>query len=215
METKKVKAFLEGLDVDGYVLLSCGIDPGKKTGLAVVGWRGRPLRPHVVGLTTVQLHEAMSICEGLLRLDKPLIFAFEDAREREFFGAEERRLYEAIRRGQVHKLSRYKGMVMGAGSVRRDSAIWAEFLATTGVPYVHVVPGFVRTKVREGDVRDMGWEGPSSEHSRDALMLARSMALLQCYQSSVGGARHRRHYLGSVSKKTRKMLIEERQKRGT
>ncbi|RMF64862.1 MAG: hypothetical protein D6746_01105 [Bacteroidetes bacterium] len=206
--TDRVERFLSGMDMSDHSLLCVGIDPGTKTGVAVVGWRGKPLRMEVLGLATLTLHEAMSVCEMLMEGDIPCCFAFEDARERQFFGREEQTLYRSLVRGDASKLSRYKGKVMGAGAVRRDCAIWEEFFKASGQVYVHVVPGYVRTKVTEGWVRDIGWHGTSSEHSRDALMVARLRELIDCYRD---GRRRKtkQFYLGAVKARTRRRVVEK------
>lgn len=131
--------------------LIVGIDPGVKTGFAVwslAEWR----------LTTVEtlgITQAMTLIRTMADVGSLHSVRFEDARLRTWFGARGR---EALQ---------------GAGSIKRDCAIWQEFLSgLVGVPFLPVSP---QAKGRKLDAtafkRLTGWQGRTSEHGRDAAML--------------------------------------------
>lgn len=209
--TDRVERHLGELgDAGSYSFLSVGIDPGVRTGVSVVGWRSKPLRHEVLVMATLKVHEAMAFVKCIADMDVPKVMAFEDARERQFFGEDERRVYNEIRRGRIEVLNMYRGRVMGAGSVRRESAIWDDYLSDLGVIYVRVIPGYVRTKVGEGHARDLGWEGKSSKHSRDALMLAMIRSLMDVYRDVTVRSGPRSRYLGNMKPSTVRRMWRER-----
>ena len=84
---------------------------------------------------------------------------FEDAKQRQYLPPEA-------------TLSDYRGKLMGAGSVKRDSAIWREFCSFWGIPYVAVAPRAGMTKWdAKYFAKVTGWTGRTSEHARDAALL--------------------------------------------
>ncbi len=130
-----------------------GIDPGVDTGLAVYDEGECRIKE----LHTFMIHQAMEAVITLYRLakigDQPFLVVVEDARLRKWFG----------------KTGREK--LQGAGSVKRDSKIWADFLKDKGVPFRMVPPKGGATKVDASLFAKMtGYTGRSSEHSRDAAM---------------------------------------------
>ena len=133
-----------------------GIDVGPSTGLAV--WDGD--RRSFVGLSTVPLWKALQTVAGYADMHKDNItVVFEDARERKWFPAEK-------------NLSEYRGKLMGAGSVKRDSTIWQEFLEDNTIPFIHVPPRKGLTKWDADQFAAItGYRGRTSEHSRDAALL--------------------------------------------
>lgn len=128
-----------------------GVDPGVHTGFAI--WSRAERR-----LTTVEtlgITHAMTLIRTMADAGSLHSVRFEDARLRKWFGARGR---EALQ---------------GAGSVKRDCAIWQEFLqGLGGVPFLPVSP---QAKGRKLDAeqfkRVTGWQGRTSEHGRDAAML--------------------------------------------
>lgn len=136
--------------------LLIGIDCGTNTGFAV--WD--PARREFTKLKTLAIHRAMEAVKALHEMPGVTVEVyFEDARLRNWFEHE-------------RNASEYRGKLMGAGAVKRDSAIWEDFLTDYKIPFKAVAPKNNATKV-EVDFfnRITGWEGSSSEHSRDAAML--------------------------------------------
>ena len=82
----------------------------------------------------------------------------EDARQRRWLGNKGR---EALQ---------------GAGSIKRDATIWEDFLTDKKIPFEMVAPSRNSTKLSaEVFKRLTGWQGRTSEHSRDAAMLVFKM----------------------------------------
>jgi hypothetical protein len=66
----------------------------------------------------------------------------------------------------------YAEALQGAGSIKRDCTIWADYLASLGVPYVNVKPAAGATKwTAERFAKFTGWHGRTNEHGRDAALL--------------------------------------------
>jgi|JI10StandDraft_1071094.scaffolds.fasta_scaffold696108_2 hypothetical protein len=130
--------------------LVIGIDPGVNTGFAV--WH--PRNKEFVMIETLYVHEAM---ERVLRLwhDGQLSHVvFEDARLRTWFGPKGR---EALQ---------------GAGSIKRDCTILADFLGGHNIPFKTVSPLKKGAKVDAKRFSALTkYEGRTSEHARDAAML--------------------------------------------
>lgn len=130
-------------------MLYIGIDVGVNTGFAV--WDKEEKK--IVELSTLKIHRAMERVKYLSEHDDIEVF-FEDARQRNWFG----------------NAGREK--LQGAGSVKRDSSIWDDFLKDLGVTYHAIPPKNNTTKVgKEMFNKITHWEGSSSEHSRDAAFL--------------------------------------------
>ena len=127
-----------------------GIDPGKNTGISVYSTgRKELLRCETVGICT-----AMSIVSDILK-KRPIEVYFEDARLRKWFGV---------------KAGREK--LQGAGSIKRDCAIWEEFCNINKIPFKAVAPKDTVTKMDAETFKKLTkWEGKTSEHSRDSGML--------------------------------------------
>lgn len=130
-------------------ILYIGIDPGTHTGLAIYR-AGKLLR-----VSSMTITQALREVERIQReTDNALILYFEDARKRSWFG--------------------YSGRekLQGAGSVKRDCAIWETFCEELGIAYVRVAPKNNTTKLTAAQFKVLtGWEGKTNEHSRDASML--------------------------------------------
>ena len=127
-----------------------GIDPGVTTGYAV--W-------DVDAQALVDV-SSLKICDAMLRLHvmhkaQPVhMVVFEDARLRTWFGTKGR---EALQ---------------GAGSIKRDCQIWADWLGIVGCPYKQVSPHQKGAKVDADRFEKLTrWTGRTNEHGRDAAML--------------------------------------------
>lgn len=62
--------------------------------------------------------------------------------------------------------------LQGAGSIKRDSSIWRDYLKWLNIEHEMVAPKNNKTKL-DTDVfkRMTGWEGRTNNHARDAAML--------------------------------------------
>ena len=131
--------------------LFVGIDPGVHTGFAT--WDASNKKLLAVSTTTIT--QAMLRVDALCRAGVLHCVVFEDARLRTWFGTKGRE------------------SLMGAGSIRRDSSIWEEFLSgLVGVPFKPVSPQSKGAKFNAQQfARLTGWTGRTSEHGRDAGML--------------------------------------------
>jgi hypothetical protein len=127
-----------------------GIDPGVHTGYAE--WDAAARRLLVV--TTMKIHAALwSVLEAHRAGDLSHV-VFEDARLRTWFGDAGRET------------------LMGAGSVRRDSTIWSEFLGDAGIPFRAISPKQKGAKYdAQQFARLTGWKERTNEHGRDAGLL--------------------------------------------
>lgn len=131
-----------------------GIDPGVHTGLAV--WDATAKR--FLRVETCSIVEAMA---HIKEIDHAMITGlyFEDAKQRQYLPRET-------------SVSEYRGKLMGAGSVKRDCAIWAEYCAYWNIPFVAVAPRKGMTKWDAAYFAKVtGWKGRTSEHARDAALL--------------------------------------------
>lgn len=124
-----------------------GIDVGVHTGVAV--WDST--KREFTSLSTLPIHQAMRFVAEFKEEKKVYV---EDARQRKWYGANA------------------QAKQQGAGSVKRDSKIWEDFLFDIGAEFVMVAPGKGLTKWdRESFKKFTGYKGQTSEHSRDAAML--------------------------------------------
>lgn len=139
-------------------MLLVGIDPGVTTGFAVWDTQQRALlavEGHGIlqAMTQVQwLHAG-----GPLAAAGQVLVIFEDARN------------HRVRFGRnARKGAR---ILQGVGSVKRDCAMWEEFLEREGIPYVTAKPRRRATKKDAELFRKItGWEHRTNEHGRDAAM---------------------------------------------
>lgn len=135
-------------------MLIIGIDTGTKTGFAVYD----TLKKKLIDVNTLPLHRALRLVLSYNK-ENYLHVVFEDARKRKWIPNSGDPRKEAGRR-------------MGAGAVKRDAAIWEEFLIDEGIPYTAVAPRKGATKWSPGYfARVTGWSKRTSEHSRDAALL--------------------------------------------
>ena len=125
-----------------------GIDPGTKTGFAV--WDRQ--RKVFTTVTSTMIHEAFDL---LTRMTPGSFFVrMEDARLRTWFG------------------NSGKEKLQGAGSIKRDCAIWEDYLKANHIPFELVAPKSNKTKVTAEYFKKVtGWEWQTNEHGRDAALL--------------------------------------------
>lgn len=136
------------------IRFAVGIDPGVKTGIGV--WDRQKKRLTVVGSGSVV--EIMGyVLDMTKKLDVELFI--EDARKRTWFGPKKSEEEE-------------RAKLQGAGSVKRDCAIWEEFCNHYEIPYTMVHPKDSLTKWdKERFQLCTGWKKKSNEHGRDAALL--------------------------------------------
>ena len=129
-----------------------GIDTGAHTGIAV--WSQE--RKELLQVETLKIHQAMKLVEAHIEAygsDK-VVVRFEDARLRKWYGNSGRE------------------KLQGAGSIKRESGIWDDFLADLGIEYKAVAPKNNMTKLSADQFKRItGWTGRTNEHSRDSAML--------------------------------------------
>lgn len=127
-----------------------GIDPGVTTGLAL--WEYGPKR--LEDVASMGIVDAMLRVQAMHHVGTLHLVVYEDARLRTYFGAKGR---EALQ---------------GAGSIKRDCSVWAEWLAHLGCAYKAVSPRAKGPKLSaEQFAKLTGWQGRTNEHGRDAAML--------------------------------------------
>lgn len=122
-----------------------GIDPGTHTGIAIKiegKWHRVETMNIFAALQTVVMY----------RYDNILV-RFEDARLRTYFGKSERE------------------KLQGAGSVKRDCAIWEEVLTEYKIPFQRIHPRYVKATTAEQFKALTGWHGQTSIHAREAAWL--------------------------------------------
>lgn len=144
-------------------MILIGIDPGEHTGLAVWDTSAREF----VTIETLQLHQALAFVKEMHDYSgSDLGVIFEDARLRKWIPREK-------------SMSEYRGRLMGAGSVKRDSTIWEEFLKDHKIPYRAIAPRAGATKWNaDYFARVTGYRGKTSEHGRDAALKVFQMKTL-------------------------------------
>lgn len=122
-----------------------GIDPGVNTGWA------RMCDGRIEACSSTTIHAAMHCVRHFAAHGSLRLVVFEDAR---------------LRGGDDPKRAQ------GAGSVKRDSRIWADFLADLGCKVLAVRPQKGGTKwSAEQFAKLTGWKGRTNEHGRDAALL--------------------------------------------
>ena len=133
-------------------LMYIGIDPGTTTGIAV--WNSK--EKIFESIEGVLIHNAMQKVENLNDSNflTRILVIFEDARLRKWFG----------------NAGREK--LMGAGSIRRDSTIWFDFLTDKQIPFRAIAPKNVLTKLDKTKFAQItGYKGITNQHGRDAGMI--------------------------------------------
>lgn len=152
-----MKAALQRIQTgDMGARLIVGLDPGVETGWAI--WDVKAQR--LTDVQTLRIDEAMFAILAMWGVPRDLIrVVFEDARQRTWFGP----------RGTA---AQERAKLQGVGSVKRDCAIWEEFLTAHGIPYVAQKPVAGATKWKADYFKKVtGWTARTSEHGRDAAVL--------------------------------------------
>lgn len=130
--------------------LIVGIDPGVTTGYAVWDADAKIL----VAVDSHKICDAMKRLSTMHKAQPVHMVVFEDARLRTWFGTKGR---EALQ---------------GAGSIKRDCQIWADWLGALGCPYLSLSPKQKGAKVDAEPFRRLtGWTLRTNNHGRDAAML--------------------------------------------
>lgn len=135
-------------------MIYIGIDPGVKTGFGLIDGNRKSVKSY-------KIHDALSaIAQVAKNSSKSIHVRVEDARQRKWFG------------------NNSKEKLQGAGSIKRDSKIWEDFLTdanklTKGrltFEMVHPIKG--GTKIDTKIFKQItGINERTSEHGRDAYML--------------------------------------------
>ena len=133
-----------------------GIDPGTKTGVAV--WNAAEKKMESV--RTMNILEAIDYVKSLAEMDSEnLTVRIEDPNQRKWFG----------------KSGREK--LQGAGSIKRDFAIWREFLESEQINFEAIHPKKIATKMRRPEFdRLTKWKAMTDQHGRDAAMMVFGIA---------------------------------------
>lgn len=136
-------------------MIIVGIDPGVNTGLAVWDSSARQF----LDIRCSGIVDAMDYLRRLREERKISLVVFEDARQRKWIPREK-------------DLAEFRGRAMGAGSVKRDSAIWEEWCITNRIDFVATPPRQGMTKLNDLYFRGLtGYDRRTNEHGRDAAML--------------------------------------------
>jgi hypothetical protein len=129
-------------------MLMVGIDPGVNTGFAI--WDGHAL----LSVSSLGICAAMMQVQVMHTTGQLHSVTFEDARLRTWYG------------------SKGRESLQGAGSIKRDCQIWAEWLGLLGCPYKSVSPQSKGAKLDAATFERLtGWQGRTNNHGRDAAML--------------------------------------------
>lgn len=133
-------------------MIFIGIDTGKNTGVAV--WDSD--QKEFIDIKTMKIHQALqlviTICKSWKR--ENVMVLFEDARQRKWYGENS------------------NAKMQGAGSVKRDAAIWEDFLVDYEIPFRAMPPAKGATKMQmETFKRLTGWRKQTTEHARDAALM--------------------------------------------
>lgn len=136
-------------------MIVVGIDPGMNTGIAVWNTTTRQFDD----IITVGIVAAMDYLNELSCHRGIGLVVFEDARQRKWIPRE-------------RDIRAMKGRAMGAGSVKRDCAIWEEWCKRRHIQFVATPPRSGMTKLTDSYFRGLsGYDRRTNEHGRDAAML--------------------------------------------
>lgn len=134
--------------------LRVGIDPGANTGFSA--WNLDTGKLQFV--KSAKIHQAMRAIEALAS-DYEIKVRVEDARLRKWFG------------------NRSNSKQQGAGSIKRDSKIWEDYLSDlkrdgliASYEMIHPLKG--ATKLNQAQFKNLtGYDKMTNEHGRDAAMM--------------------------------------------
>lgn len=129
-----------------------GVDVGVTTGFAVFDKDKKGL----VVVTSMMIHRAME--QVILYADNigrdKMFVRFEDARLRTWFGGTGSEMWQ------------------GAGSIKRDSSIWEDYLRDKMINFETVKPAAKMSKWSADYFKSVTkWHGMTNEHGRDAAVL--------------------------------------------
>lgn len=131
--------------------LYIGIDSGTTTGIS--GWK--PAERKLVFVESMMIHRAMERVRFYKSIHYVMVLV-EDARLATFG-----------RGGHIDMLK-----AQGAGSIKRDAAIWQDFLTDMKIPFQMVRPAKAFTKLDADKFkRTTGWMGKTNNHARDSAMI--------------------------------------------
>lgn len=152
-------------------MIVVGIDPGTVTGFAVWDaaerklWRVESMLLHQAMTALLEIR-AQKGTRGMPLEPGQLLVIFEDAR--------------TIRIGGGENFNR-KEKLQGVGSIKRDSAIWEEFLEDHGIAYQGKRWTRGTTKWNADYFkRTTGWAGTTNNHARDAAVIVFGLNLPMC-----------------------------------
>lgn len=132
--------------------IKVGIDTGVKTGVAIT------LNGELQRVDTMTITRAMNVILQWCPKDLTKIY-IEDAR-----------LWDGRSRNQSEQV--VKAKAQGAGSVKRDAQIWEDWCNENGYEYLMISPAGKGAKVDDVKFKRITkWEGRTSQHARDAVML--------------------------------------------
>lgn len=136
-------------------MIVVGIDPGLNTGIAVWETSSRSF----LDIRTVGIVAGMDYLDELRTRQGIAHVVFEDARKRTWIPREK-------------DIAQMKGRAMGAGSVKRDCAIWEEWCIARHIQFVATKPRAGMTKLTDEQFRRLsGYDRRTNNHGRDAAML--------------------------------------------
>jgi hypothetical protein len=135
--------------------LIVGIDPGVHTGFAQWDRKAKCF----IAVLSMPAALALWRVQEMKKADLVHMVVFEDARLRTgYFGP------------------RAAHNAQGAGSIKRDCQLWAEWLGLLELPYRTVSPKHKGKKMgADAFARLTGWQGRTNEHARDAAALVWGM----------------------------------------
>jgi hypothetical protein len=133
--------------------LHIGIDPGTKTGIAIIR------NGDYIEMGTTSILKALDRVKYLNAIKDnaipKVILYVENPNLRKFFGNTGREVLQ------------------GAGSIKRDFAIWKEFSKQYGIEMVEIAPQFVGSSFDNQNIFQSatGWQAKESKHARDAAKI--------------------------------------------
>lgn len=125
-----------------------GIDPGTKTGIACWNRENKKFQ----FIKSMDILNAINLVSEMNKSDT-IFVRIENPNKRKWFGKSGRE------------------RLQGAGSIKRDYAIWEGFLKKEGIPFEGYAPKDSITKMNSEMFQKItGWKDRTSEHARDAAM---------------------------------------------
>jgi len=155
-ELREVRESLREMteEPDNHIVI--GIDPGSKTGLAV--WR--PKIQKFEDVTAGKIHDIMN---------RVYILAFEAAcnKARIVLFCENPNTFVPFKGNNS-----FKATAQGAGSIKRDFAIWRDFCEEHEIPFIPVRLQKHQKKMTAEEFQKLtGYEHRTNVHGRDAAMM--------------------------------------------